>query len=346
MLLRILRYAQLVALVSIVRFASPVAAQHVDVQVQAVDGKLTTGGDFDDGSSLWGQRVWLSFMNSSYAVNNPGFNAAGTMTGTPPPGSDALPGAMDLSWDFLPMKVGATTSNLLYWNGAGTTPASVSFGLTPGAEYSLSLFGKNNARAAADGSGRLVPGNVIETTAADGFMHIHRFFFLDNDHDDNNATVAADGVYLIAIRLRMSALDRSDPFYIVWGTPGATTAALQAAAAWVDDRVDQLAPNFAADFDGDLEVDGSDWLIWQRGLGTNAGALQIQGDADRDHAVTASDLDVWQLEYGSSLANFQGATVSSPLAAAPEPANAVLTASALMAFATQRRRLKPLGMGR
>ena len=102
----------------------------------------------------------------------------------------------------------------------------------------------------------------------------------------------------------------------MWGTPGATTAALQAAAAWVDDRVDQLAPNIAADFDGDLDVDGADVLTWQRGLGTNTGALQIQGDANRDHAVTASDLQVWRSEYGSSVANFPSASARSLTTAA------------------------------
>ena len=181
--------ASLLVVIVLVRLASPAAAQHFDIQVQAVDGKLTTGAaDFDDGSFTLGQRVWTRFMNSSYAVNNPGFNAAGTMTGTPPPGSAALPGAANLNWDFLPMKVGDVTSSLLYWDGVATTPDSVAFGPPPGVDYSLSLFGKNNVRAAADGTGSLVPGGAIDTTAADGFMHIHRFFFLDNDHDDNNAT--------------------------------------------------------------------------------------------------------------------------------------------------------------
>lgn len=334
--------APLLAAIALIGLAGPAGAQHFDVQVQDVQSKLTTGAaDFDDASFTLGQRVWTRFMNSTFAVNNPGFNAAGTTTGTLPPGSDALPGAANLSWDFLPMRVGGVTSNLLYWDGVATTPASVAFGPPPGVDYSLSLFGKNNIRAAADGTGSLVPGGVIDTTAADGFMHIHRFFFLDNDHDDNNATSAADGVYLIAMRLRMEGLDRSDPFYIVWGTPGATTTALQAAATWVTDRVDQLAPNFAADFDGDLDVDGADFLTWQRGLGTSAGALQTQGDANHDHAVTESDIDVWRSQFGSNVATLPGVNSTARLASAPEPGALGLVGLAvgqILAIARQRLR--------
>ncbi len=217
------------------------------------------------------------------------------------------------------MKIGATMSNLLYWNGADTTEAEVSFGPAPTADFSLRLYDFNRMdQAAADGTNQLVPGKRIALTADDGFIHQHDFFFLDNDHDDNNATVAADGVYLIALRLRMSALDRSDPFYIVWATPPPTdvmTAALAAAKSWVKDRVDLLAPNFAADFDGDLDVDGADFLTWQRGFGA-AAALQIVGDADRDSAVTAADLAIWRGQFGSNLVTFSGAQAA---ATVPEP---------------------------
>jgi hypothetical protein len=310
---------------------APASAQHFDVLVQAVDGKLTTGAaDIDSESFTLGLRVWSRFLSSSFVSSHPGFNAVSTATGSLPPGSSALPGNADLFWDFVPMKVGAVTSNLLYWNGAGTTPADVSFGPPPTSEFSLSLFGVNNARAAADGSDQLVPGQSIDTTASDGFLHIHRPFFLDNDHDDGNATVAPDGVYLVAMRLRMDGLNRSDPYYIAFGTSGATTVALQAAATWVTDRVDQLAPNFDSDFDGDLDVDGADFLTWQRGLGLAPNALQINGDADRDGVVGAGDLAVWQEEFGLSLETLPGAQSLPPTSmathAVPEPSALALAA--------------------
>jgi hypothetical protein len=54
-----------------------------------------------------------------------------------------------------------------------------------------------------------------------------------------------------------------------------------------------------ADFDGDGNVDGRDFLAWQRGFGLTSGALPEQGDANGDGAVNAADLDFWSAQYGS-----------------------------------------------
>lgn len=295
--------------------------QHQDIQVQGVSEKLTTGtADFDDGNFTLGMRVFSREFNSLYAVNNPGFNSIGTTTGTLPPGSEALPGDAELSWDFLPMKVDGYAANLMHWSGVGSTPAEVAFGPTPAADYSLSLFGENNQQAAADGTDQLIIGSVVDTTASDGFIHAHRYFFLDDDTNPDNFTVAEPGVYLVSMRLRMPTLDRSDPLYLVWATPGISVSTLEVASTWVADHVDELAPSFRADFDGDLDVDGTDLLTWQRGFGKLPDARQIDGDADSDHAVSAADLELWQGEYGSNLASFPGAASGlSSAFAVPEP---------------------------
>lgn len=217
-------------------------AQHLDVQVQSVSDKLATGfGDFDGDSYTVGARVFSRLFNSLFAVNDPGFNAIGTTTGTLPPDSNALPGNTDLYWDFLPMKVDGIASNLLYWDGNGTTADDVLFGPAPASTYSLSLFGKDDAQAAADGSDQLISGQIIDKTAPDGFLHKHRYFFLDDDTDPNNSTVAEEGVYLIAMRLRMAGLDQSDPFFLVWGTPtpvSTIASSVDAAFDWVQDSLD------------------------------------------------------------------------------------------------------------
>lgn len=318
-----LRLLWVLACVFVASIAAPAGAQHLDVQVQSEAGKLATGfGDYDGGSYTIGARVFDRLFNPSFAINDPGFNAIGTTTGTLPPGSDALPGFTDLYWDFLPMKVDGYASNLLYWDGNGTAD-DVSFGPAPAETYSLSLFGKDGAQAAADGSDELIPGQIIGTTASDGFLHQHRYFFLDDDTNPNNSTVAVEGVYLIAMRLRMEGIDRSDPFFIVWGTPTPLSTigtSVDAAVDWVQDNLDQLSPNFSADFDGDLDVDGDDFLTWQRGWGTSgAAALQVVGDADFDNAVGSADLAVWQEQYGSDLSNFVGVTSGLVATATPIP---------------------------
>jgi hypothetical protein len=75
-----------------------------------------------------------------------------------------------------------------------------------------------------------------------------------------------------------------------------------------------------ADFNGDNQVDGADYLIWQRNLGS-AGEL-AQGDADGDGWVTAADLGYWRRQFGQD----------PPLRAVPEPA-AIVLAAAIAAFA-------------
>jgi hypothetical protein len=55
-----------------------------------------------------------------------------------------------------------------------------------------------------------------------------------------------------------------------------------------------------ADFDGDGDVDGRDFLAWQRGFGITNGALPEQGDANGDGAVNAADLEFWSDQYGDN----------------------------------------------
>jgi len=70
----------------------------------------------------------------------------------------------------------------------------------------------------------------------------------------------------------------------------------------------------SANFDMDNDVDGQDFLTWQRGFGIPSGP----GDANGDQLVDATDLAVWEQQFASS----QGTLAS--LNAAPEPSSALL----------------------
>jgi hypothetical protein len=86
-----------------------------------------------------------------------------------------------------------------------------------------------------------------------------------------------------------------------------------------------------ANFDGDDDVDGRDFLTWQRGFGINDGtALLADGDANGDGNVDGDDLVVWQVQYGEPIAPLAAAT------AVPEPASATLF-GALLAMLGLRR---------
>jgi hypothetical protein len=54
-----------------------------------------------------------------------------------------------------------------------------------------------------------------------------------------------------------------------------------------------------ADFDQDEDVDGFDFLAWQRNIGRTGGATQAQGNANGDAAVTSGDLHMWKQEFGT-----------------------------------------------
>jgi len=87
----------------------------------------------------------------------------------------------------------------------------------------------------------------------------------------------------------------------------------------------------AADFDADGDVDGADYLVWQRGFGA-APATAAAGDANGDDAIDSADLGVWAAQFG----NHQHST-GAPV---PEPSVGVL------AFITAAPTLRSSGASR
>jgi hypothetical protein len=81
-------------------------------------------------------------------------------------------------------------------------------------------------------------------------------------------------------------------------------------------------PGGYADFDGNHDVDGADFLSWQVGFGTSVVATPAQGDANSDGDVDVGDLTTWCASFGAPpVAHF-----------VPEPAAAWLAASCLFGF--------------
>jgi len=68
-----------------------------------------------------------------------------------------------------------------------------------------------------------------------------------------------------------------------------------------------------ADFDQDVDVDGADFLAWQRGFGTS-NASPSDGDANGDQTVDAADLAVWQGQFGQTVSSIVAASTAPPLA--------------------------------
>ena len=85
-----------------------------------------------------------------------------------------------------------------------------------------------------------------------------------------------------------------------------------------------VATGLQGDFDLDNDVDGDDFLIWQRGSGTLAEASVTDGDADLDGDVDSDDLAIWQANYGL--------VVGASVAAVPEPSSIVLLLIGIIAL--------------
>ena len=98
---------------------------------------------------------------------------------------------------------------------------------------------------------------------------------------------------------------------------------------WAIDNL-KIGTGGNADFDGDGDVDGADFLVWQRGQGTTgAGATRAAGNADGDTDVDAADLAIFKSQFGQ--------TGLPPISAVPEPAALCLILMSVAGLGRGRR---------
>ena len=121
---------------------------------------------------------------------------------------------------------------------------------------------------------------------------------------------------------------------IVVGSPNPTLAGGDANQDRIVDATDlqnvvDALPGLPGDFDSDLDVDGADFLAWQRGVSTSANAQISDGDANFDETVDGEDLEIWELGFGT--------TTSSSVTAVPEPTSMPLLIPGAFAYFLRRR---------
>jgi hypothetical protein len=199
--------------------ATHAPAQHFDIlAARDANNRIVTGSaDFDGGVFTVGPRVFAADFNT-LVTDEPGYNAASN-----PTGGFALPGNTPLSFDFKAMTIGAATSNLMYWDGVGAVNfAPVSVGQT----LSLIKTVDGGASATVSGTAFDVAGYEIQTSSASGVIHRHLDFQL-------GGTATPNGIYLVAQQFRMTGLQNSDSFYIVFNS-GMAEAIHDNAVDWVN----------------------------------------------------------------------------------------------------------------
>jgi hypothetical protein len=133
--------------------------------------------------------------------------------------------------------------------------------------------------------------------------------------------------------------NRRDPnghYDTLWGRGGVQTTAL---GSWDLNDNAAVARSFLqaalteplpGDFNADGVVDAADLARWSAGFGVATGALLSQGDADRDRDVDGADFLVWQRHVGS------GASVTAASAPVPEPPTVALLSLAAVSLRALR----------
>ena len=101
---------------------------------------------------------------------------------------------------------------------------------------------------------------------------------------------------------------------VTWNTAYDVSSAFSVGTEEVNALEALLATILPGDFDGDYDVDGVDFGLWQAGYPTASGANLIDGDADGDGDVDGVDFGIWQAAYPTAAAApvAGGATIPEP----------------------------------
>lgn len=205
------------------------------------------------------------------------------------------------------------TSGAVSLRNTGTVPVQLDYYQIDSALNSLNKAGWNSLSDQNFQS--MGPGNGQSWDEAGGSDagSLAEAFLLTNSSIAANATISLGTAYNNAINGEDLTFNYRLPSGLI--LPG------------VVNYIGEAPGGQPGDYDGDSDVDGADFLVWQRAYGAVG---SNPADGNNDNVVNGDDLTVWKNNFGAS-----GAVGAA--AAVPEPATAALLAGGLAALALRRR---------
>lgn len=182
-------------------------------------------------------------------------------------------------------------------------------------------------------------GVAFDTTTA---MTHYELRVLGNSYD-----ILADNTSILTGNMRDYTAFNSSPVPFNSGFPydrssflffGDDTGAGEATVDLAGISTFDSVPEPDADFDMDNDIDGSDFLIWQRGVGISSGATLGQGDANSNGIIDSEDLSIWEQQFDSTPSSASNLLAGVATAIIPEPATLTLATLAMLGIGCHRRR--------
>ncbi|MDZ4658280.1 MAG: PQQ-dependent sugar dehydrogenase [Bythopirellula sp.] len=225
---------------------------------------------------------------------------------------------------------------------------------TLGFTYPVAQFGDNEGNAIAGGvayrgvdpdlNGKMVFGDIV--TGRLFYSSLNDVIAADNDDSFNaagNPQIATAAISELTV-IHNGVQKNGGMREIVQGLTGNTRVDLRFGTdgdreIYILTKTDGWIRRLAivpieGDFDGDLDVDGRDFLLWQRNFGTNV-VPNEDGDGNNDGFVDGADLLLWQANYG------QGGALTSEVQV-PEPRSVILLLAVVSTTLAVARRSTPL----
>lgn len=151
---------------------------------------------------------------------------------------------------------------------------------------------------------------VSDSITPDSHQHYLRY-------ELDNSPAAAFGVYGVFARVLSPGFETSEPFLLAFSFGvGVNDYAMGALAI-------NRAAGLRGDFDIDGDVDGHDFLAWQRTFGTTGSPA---ADGSLNGIVDHADLQIWQQQFGESI----GSTTMWSAMRVPEPEGLTLLLGAIV----------------